>query len=248
MLRIMSFVEPATSKELILPVTPARYFWRHPTKLETVSLDQLGEATLHGGYKMGDCTLEDVLLPAKQYPFIVPGGRVDPYGYLYDLEVWCDTGAQLQWIVSGTSVNASVLIKEITQGERDGTNDLYLTIVMKQWRRLETPVLSLSGGGASTQRDSQTGASSTKTYTVQSGDCLWTIAEQFYGAGTEYKKLAAANPEISNPNLIYPGQVLTIPPSDNLPAANEESSRSLDGYVRSTWTGDEWDLELEVQS
>ena len=52
---------------------------------------------------------------------------------------------------------------------------------------------------------------------------------------------------ISNPNLIYPGQVLTIPPSDNLPAANEESSRSLDGYVRSTWTGDEWDLELEVQ-
>ena len=61
MLRIMSFVEPATSKELILPVTPGRYFWRHPTKLETVSLDQLGEATLHGGYKMGDCTLEDVL-------------------------------------------------------------------------------------------------------------------------------------------------------------------------------------------
>ena len=178
MLRIMSFVEPATSKELILPVTPARYFWRHPTKLETVSLDQLGEATLHGGYKMGDCTLEDVLLPAQQYPFIVPGGRVDPYGYLYDLEVWCDTGAQLQWIVSGTSVNASVVIEEITQGERDGTNDLYLTIVMKQWRRLETPVLFISGGGASTQRDSQTGASSTKTYTVQSGDCLWTIAEQ----------------------------------------------------------------------
>ena len=86
MLRIMSFVEPATSKELILPVTPSQYFWRHPAKLETVSLDQLGEATLHGGYKMGDCTLEDVLLPAQQYPFIVPGGRVDPGGYLYDLE------------------------------------------------------------------------------------------------------------------------------------------------------------------
>ena len=239
----MSFVEPASRWELILPVTPARYFWRHPTKLETVSLDQLGEATLHGGYKMGDCTLEDVLLPAQQYPFIVPGGRVDPGGYLYDLEVWCDKGAQLQWIVSGTGVNASVVLEEITQGERDGTNDLYLTIVMRQWRKLETPVLSISGGGATTQRDSQTGASSAKTYTVQPGDCLWTIAEQYYGSGSQYKKLAAANPEITNPNLIYPGQVLTIPPANDLPAANPDcESAALASSVQSTWTEAGWML------
>ena len=241
MLRIMSFVEPATSKELILPVTPARYFWRHPTKLETVSLDQLGEATLHGGYKMGDCTLENVLLPAQQYPFMVPGSRAAPYEYLYDLEVWCDKGAQLQWIVSGTSVNASVVIEEITQGEQDGTNDLYLTIAMRQWQRLETPVLALSGGGAATARDSQTGAASTKTYTVQSGDCLWSLAEKYYGDGSQYKKLAAANPEITNPNLIYPGQVLTIPAADDLPAAQaDSSSAALAG--RLNWTGSGWML------
>ena len=241
MLRIMSFVEPATSKELILPVTPPRYFWRHPAKIETVDLDQLGEATLHGGYKMGDCTLEDVLLPAQQYPFIVPGGRVDPYGYLYDLEVWCDKGAQLQWIVSGTSVNASVVIEEITQGEQDGTNDLYLTIVMRQWRTLETPVLSLSGGGASAPRDSQTGAAAAKTCTVQAGDCLWSLAEKYYGDGSQYKKLAAANPEITNPNLIYPGQVLTIPAADDLPAAQaDSSSAALAGGLN--WTGSGWTL------
>ena len=239
MLRIMSFVEPATSKELILPVTPARYFWRHPTKLETVSLDQLGEATLHGGYKMGDCPLENVLLPAQQYPFMVPGSRAAPYEYLYDLEVWCDKGAQLQWIVSGTSVNASVLIEEITQGEQDGTNDLYITIAMRQWQRLETPVLALSGGGATTARDSQTGAATTKTYTVQSGDCLWNLAEKYYGDGTQYKKLAAANPEITNPNLIYPGQVLTIPPADDLPAASPDSaSTALSDQLQ--WTGSGW--------
>ena len=235
----MSFVDPSTSKELILPVTPPRYFWRHPTKIEVVSLDQLGEATLHGGYKMGDCTLENVLLPAQQYPFMVPGSRAAPYEYLYDLEVWCDKGAQLQWIVSGTSVNASVLIEEITQGEQDGTNDLYITIAMRQWQRLETPVLALSGGGATTARDSQTGAASTKTYTVQSGDCLWNLAEKYYGDGTQYKKLAAANPEIKNPNLIYPGQVLTIPPADDLPAASPDSaSTALSDQLQ--WTGSGW--------
>ena len=190
---------------------------------------------------MGDCTLENVLLPAQQYPFMVPGSRAAPYEYLYDLEVWCDKGAQLQWIVSGTSVNASVVIEEITQGEQDGTNDLYLTIAMRQWQRLETPVLALSGGGAATARDSQTGAASTKTYTVQSGDCLWSLAEKYYGDGSQYKKLAAANPEITNPNLIYPGQVLTIPAADALPAAQADSaSAALAG--RLNWTGSGWTL------
>lgn len=223
MLRIMSFVEPATSRELVLPVTPAKYFWRHPAKIEVVSLDQLGEATLHGGYAMGDCTLENVLLPAQLYPFCVPGARAAPYEYLETLECWCDKGAQLQWMVSGTPVNASVLLEEITQGEQDGTNDVYITIVMRQWRRLETPVLAISGGNAATARDSETGAAAAKTYTVQAGDCLWSLAEQYYGDGSLYKRLAAANPEITNPNLIYPGQVLTIPPADNLPAANADS-------------------------
>ena len=40
MLRIMSFLEEATGKELVLPVTPAKYFWRHPNGIETVQLDQ----------------------------------------------------------------------------------------------------------------------------------------------------------------------------------------------------------------
>lgn len=46
-----------------------------------------------------------------------------------------------------------------------------------------------------------------KTYTVKSGDTLSGIASKF---GTTYQKIAELN-GISNPNLIYPGQVLKIP-------------------------------------
>ncbi len=49
-----------------------------------------------------------------------------------------------------------------------------------------------------------------RTYTVESGDTLWAIAEQFYGDGSKYQTIADAS-GISNPDLIYPGQVLTIP-------------------------------------
>jgi len=50
------------------------------------------------------------------------------------------------------------------------------------------------------------------TYTVKKGDCLWNIAKQFYGKGSQYSKIFNANKgTIKNANLIYPGQVLTIP-------------------------------------
>ncbi|UCZ58211.1 LysM peptidoglycan-binding domain-containing protein [Mycolicibacterium phocaicum] len=49
-----------------------------------------------------------------------------------------------------------------------------------------------------------------RTYTVQSGDTLWAIAEQFYGDGNRYPEIAGAS-GIDNPDLIQPGQLLTIP-------------------------------------
>ena len=49
-----------------------------------------------------------------------------------------------------------------------------------------------------------------RTYTVVSGDTLWAIAERFYGDGNKYQVIADAS-GVSNPDLIYPGQVLTIP-------------------------------------
>lgn len=46
--------------------------------------------------------------------------------------------------------------------------------------------------------------------TVQRGDSLWKIASQFLGSGTRYQELASLN-GISNPNLIYVGQVIKLP-------------------------------------
>ncbi|MGA9489100.1 MAG: LysM peptidoglycan-binding domain-containing protein [Mycobacterium sp.] len=49
-----------------------------------------------------------------------------------------------------------------------------------------------------------------RTYTVESGDTLWAISERFYGDGSKYQVIADAS-GIANPDLIQPGQVLTIP-------------------------------------
>ncbi len=46
------------------------------------------------------------------------------------------------------------------------------------------------------------------THTVTKGDTMWKLAVR-YQAGTS--EIIQANPQVSNPDLIYPGQVLNIP-------------------------------------
>jgi len=54
-------------------------------------------------------------------------------------------------------------------------------------------------------------------YTVEAGDTLWKIAKEHYGEGGKYMLIFEANkPMLQDPDKIYPGQVLRIPP---LPAA-----------------------------
>jgi nucleoid-associated protein YgaU len=51
-----------------------------------------------------------------------------------------------------------------------------------------------------------------RTYTVVSGDTLSHIALNFYGDASQWRKIYEANRDkISNPDLIYPGQVFLIP-------------------------------------
>lgn len=60
-----------------------------------------------------------------------------------------------------------------------------------------------------------TPSADSQTYTVQKGDTLWKIAEQFYGKGKgdKYPEIVKANtPPVKNPDLIQPGWVLRIPP------------------------------------
>jgi len=50
-------------------------------------------------------------------------------------------------------------------------------------------------------------------YTVKKGDYLSKIAKEVYGNANKYNIIFEANrPMLKNPDLIYPGQVLVIPP------------------------------------
>ena len=46
------------------------------------------------------------------------------------------------------------------------------------------------------------------THTVESGETMYKIADKH---GVELEELIAANPQVKNPDLIFPGDVLTLP-------------------------------------
>ena len=51
-----------------------------------------------------------------------------------------------------------------------------------------------------------------REHVVQAGDTLWAIAQANYGNGSDFPLIVRANPnQITDPDLIFPGQVLKIP-------------------------------------
>ncbi len=60
------------------------------------------------------------------------------------------------------------------------------------------------------------------TYTVQPGDSIWKIAVKYE---TGISEILAQNPQIKNPDLIYPGQKLTIPAQSSTKAFEDEVLR-----------------------
>jgi len=51
------------------------------------------------------------------------------------------------------------------------------------------------------------------THQVAAGECLWEIAEKYYGSGYNWVDIAREN-KLANPNLLLVGQELTIPKTE----------------------------------
>ena len=69
------------------------------------------------------------------------------------------------------------------------------------------------GGATQASAPQATAQPESKFYTVKSGDSLSKIAKEFYGEANKYPQIFEANkPMLSDPDKIYPGQTLRIPP------------------------------------
>ena len=119
-----------------------------------------------------------------------------------------------------TNIKVSLEDYKITEDAGNGF-DFKVKFSLKQWRDYGTKTINIQiaaskpKASAEPQRETNNSPApaASQTYTVVKGDCLWNIAKKFYGNGSKYTVIYDANRGVigGNPNLIYPGQVLTIP-------------------------------------
>lgn len=195
-----------------LPVKPSDFTVTVTHRNTVVNVIQVGDVNLIGKTGLREITLSS-FFPAKDYNFSNNSSRKEPLTYVEKIESWRNSGKPVRVIITGI-LNMEATIESFSYGEQDATGDIYYTCYLKEYKKIKTKkaTVTVATVKPTTRATKAPEDSSGRTYTVQSGDCLWKIAKQFYGNGAEYTKIYNANTDkIKNPNLIYAGQVLTIP-------------------------------------
>ncbi len=214
----------------LLPVAPPKLSVKINNANETVTLINEGEINILKKAELTDIEFE-CRIPQEKYPFAVYKSGFKGADYFLDYFESLKTSKKpFQFIVCrkrptgkrlfDTNIKVSMEDYKITEDAKNGF-DVLVKIKLKQWRDYGTKTVNISfnmekpKASVEPQREATTSPApaTAQTYTVVKGDCLWNIAKKFYGNGSKYSIIYNANKSVigGNPNLIYPGQVLTIP-------------------------------------
>ena len=217
---------------VLLPIAPEKFTLKVNNSNKKVTLINEGEVNFLREAGLTDLEF-DALIPAVQYSFAqYEDGFKAPSYFMTHFEKLKTEKKPFQLIITRKLPNGQLLFdtnmtvsmesytfkEDVKQGV-----DLTVSFKLKQYKSFGTKIVKVlepekptekPTASVTEQRPAETSPEPKQetTYTVQKGDCLWNIAKKFYGNGAKYTKIYEANKDkITNPNLIYAGQVLVIP-------------------------------------
>lgn len=201
-------------REITLPVTPSSYAISEGQKVETVNLHSVGSVNIIGFNSSETITIE-CLFPSKDYSFLTANANTNPFYYIDIFTKSMKNRDIVTMIIAGTPISKEVLISNISYSEKDGSNDIYASLKLVPHTRIKVEQAHTSKTPTVRDNSNLTSNNKMQTYKVKKNDTLSAICQKFYKKASLYPKLGKYN-KIKNYNLIYPGDVLKIPPVGSL--------------------------------
>lgn len=206
----------AEKEKLRIPVLPQIFNVSIGSNNSSVDVVGLGEIVVKQARQAFQFSFSS-FFPKKTFPG-VNMSLTSPLTCVEKLKKWQDGDKPVHLILTDMGVDKFCTIENFNYYEQGGdVGTIYYDLTLKEYREVTVRQVTVDvpKKKATVQKTEQRVDNSVKpqTYTVKSGDCLWNIAKKYYGSGAKYTVIYNANKGVigGNPNLIYPGQVLTIP-------------------------------------
>ena len=207
------------SKKYKLPVNPEEIKRSRELNIETYQVLEEGQVSIPSYCSLEEYSFE-AEFPSQDVNYMEPGAEADADYYEKMFRKAQKNKKPIRFIASNDisdDISVKVLVKSVEVVEKAGEEgDKYISLTLLEYKGAGKRYVAVQTPDA-TEKQEETplaenpAVTANKTHTVQSGDTLWGIAKKYYGNGSQYQKIVSANPSIKNPNLIYPGQVFTIP-------------------------------------
>lgn len=183
-------------ERLRLPITPT---FQVPFNMNNMreNLNEVGTINIAGNAGLRTVSLES-FFPSKPYYFIESSDVVlNPYYYYNKLENWARAGDPIRLIITETPFNFEVLIDSILPGEQDGTGDVYYTLELSEYVRVEATEAPVDETKPLKMQDIKRFEGQSEVpkvlKTVNKHDTSWTMAKKLTGDGKNANKLLKQN-------------------------------------------------------
>ena len=207
----------AEKEKIQLPVLPEEFSVTNGSNNDSVNVVGLGEIIIMQSRPALQFSFSS-FFPAAKFPGLQVDKITKPLTLIQKINTWKASKKPIHFIATACGVDLYATIEDFKYSEVGGDPGTYqYSITLKEYREIKVRQVKVNIPKATaTVKKEEPRVDNTvkpKTYTVKSGDCLWNIAKKFYGNGALYTKIYNANKSVigGNPNLIYPGQVYTIP-------------------------------------
>lgn len=208
----------AESDKLRIPVLPETFKIRNGSSNSSVNVMGLGEITImqdRPALQFGFSSF----FPATRFPGLGPEEIPDPLEAIERINDWKASDKPVRFVCTSAKISLYATIEDFSYEERGGdVGTYYYDISLKEYREIKARQVKIDIENKTatvpkedTQRVNNT--TTPDTYEVKPGDYLIKIAKKLYGDESKWRTIYEANKSIigGNPNLIYAGQVFTIP-------------------------------------